>query len=122
MADRTLLTETAAEGKLQLDAHLLLPELEQCQGACLERLESALNGNGKVQRAHIKHDQGTPHVCLHYDPQRVSAEQAQRIASRAGSKIASRYRHEVYPVEGMDCSDCAMVLEHGLGAWRASSA
>jgi len=100
---------------LQLDASSLIPELSQCQGYCLERLESALNGNGKVQRAHIKHEQGLPQVCLHYDPARVSAEQAQRIAARTGSKIANRYRHEVYPVEGMDCSDCAMVLEHGLG-------
>jgi Cd2+/Zn2+-exporting ATPase len=115
MADPTTLTNPAVEGKLQLDASSLIPELSQCQGACLERLESALNGNGKVQRAHIKHEQGAAQVCLHYDPARMSAEQAQRIAARAGSKIASRYRHDVYPVEGMDCSDCAMVLEHGLG-------
>lgn len=115
MADPTSLAEPAVEGKLQLDASLLIPRVEQCQGSCLERLESALNGNGKVQRAHIKHEQGAPMLCLHYDSSKVSTEQARRIAARAGSKIASRYRHEVYPVEGMDCSDCARVLEHGMG-------
>ncbi len=115
MANPTSLNNPAVEGKLQLDASSLIPELSQCQGPCLERLEAALNGNGKVQSAHIKHEQGSALLCLHYDPAQVSVEQARRIAARAGSKISSRYRHEVYPVDGMDCSDCALVLEHGIG-------
>ena len=107
---------------MQLDASSLIPELSQCQGSCLERLESALNGNGKVQRAHIKHEQGLPQVCLHYDPARVSAEQAQRIAARTGSKIANRYRHEVYPVEAWTARIAPWCSSMVWGVWRAYSA
>jgi Cd2+/Zn2+-exporting ATPase len=51
---------------------------------------------------------------LHYNPSLISIDDVRRIARRAGAKIANRYRHEVIPVEGMDCSDCVIVLEHSL--------
>ena len=37
------------------------------------------------------------------------------MAERAGAGIANRYQHTIIPVEGMDCSDCARVIEHSVG-------
>jgi Zn2+/Cd2+-exporting ATPase len=114
MADSKTMNSPATEEKLQLEASALIPGLLECQGICLERLATALNGNKNVQLAHIKQEQEPAVLCLHYNPARLSGEQVRRLASRAGARIASRYRHEVYPIEGMDCSDCALVIEHGL--------
>ncbi|MGW8250681.1 MAG: heavy metal translocating P-type ATPase [Anaerolineales bacterium] len=114
MAEAEIRDNPTVGRKLQLEASSLVPGMLECQGICLERLAETLNGNKNVQLAHIKQGQEPALLCLHYDPSRLSDAQMRQIANRAGSRIASRYRHEVFPIEGMDCSDCALVIEHGL--------
>jgi len=41
--------------------------------------------------------------------------QIKRLAERAGVEIINRYKHEAISIHGMDCSDCALVVEHSLG-------
>jgi Cd2+/Zn2+-exporting ATPase len=43
-----------------------------------------------------------------------SAHDIQNLIHRNSNKIAKRYHHATIPIDGMDCSDCAIVLEHGL--------
>ncbi len=102
------------EKTFELEIPLLIPGLTNHQDACLERLESALQIQRGIIRAHIERDNDPQVLCLHYNPSLISIEDVRRIAGRAGAKIANRYRHEVIPVEGMDCSDCVIVLEHSL--------
>ncbi len=102
------------EQTLKLDIPLLIPGLHNNQDACLERLNQALQDRKGIQRAHIDQTQGQPLLCLHYNPTLISIEDLRHMATRAGAKIANRYHHEVIPVEGMDCSDCVVVLEHSL--------
>ncbi|MEJ2304929.1 MAG: cation-translocating P-type ATPase [Anaerolineales bacterium] len=103
-----------AESTIQLDMHLLLPEVQDDRDGCLDRLESALQNRRGIQRAHLKRDDNPIQLCLHYDPNQVSLADVRRMARRAGTEIANRYHHSVLPVEGMDCSDCALVVEHSL--------
>ena len=93
---------------------LLIPGLTNHQDPCLDRLESTLQVQRGIIRAHIERGNDPQVLCLHYNPSLISIEDVRRIAGRAGAKIANRYRHEVIPVEGMDCSDCVTVLEHSL--------
>src|SRR5690606_28708675 len=59
-------------------------------------------------------DHQTPRLLrLHYDRAQINMETIRKIAARAGANIANSYHHESIPVEGMDCSDCVEVLEHG---------
>ncbi len=102
------------EKTLELEIPLLIPGLSNHQDNCLERLESALQSQRGILRAHIENQQDPQILCLHYNPSLISIEDVRRIAERAGAKIANRYRHEVIPIEGMDCSDCVTVLEHSL--------
>lgn len=102
------------EKKLKLEIPLLLPGLNDNQDRCLDRLEGAVRNIKGIQRAHVKREQKPLIFCLHYDPSLVSIENVQRLAEQAGVKIANRYHHDVIPVEGMDCSDCILVVEHGL--------
>ncbi len=109
------MAETRMEEKnLELEIPLLIPGLSNHQDNCLERLESALQSQRGILRAHIENQQDPQILCLHYNPSLISIEDVRRIAERAGAKIANRYRHEVIPIEGMDCSDCVTVLEHSL--------
>ncbi|MEE9188652.1 MAG: cation-translocating P-type ATPase, partial [Anaerolineales bacterium] len=109
------MAETRMEEKtLELEIPLLIPGLSNHQDNCLERLESALQSQRGISRAHIENQQDPQILCLHYNPSLISIEDVRRIAERAGAKIANRYRHEVIPIEGMDCSDCVTVLEHSL--------
>lgn len=102
------------EKTLELEIPVLIPGLTNHQDPCLERLESALQHQRGILRAHVEGDKDPQILCLHFNPSITTIEDVQRIADRAGAKIANRYRHEVIPVEGMDCSDCVTVLEHSL--------
>jgi Cd2+/Zn2+-exporting ATPase len=102
------------EKTLELETPLLIPGLNSDQDLCLERLESALQNQRGIQHAHIEREKDPQVLCLHYNPNYTSIQDVHRIAERAGAKIAQRYRHEVIPIEGADCSDCVTVIEHSL--------
>jgi Cd2+/Zn2+-exporting ATPase len=103
------------EHTLELDIPRLLPGVDDDADACLARLEAALQDHTDLRRAHLERDKRPVALCLHYDPAVVSPADVQRLAERAGAGILSRYHHALIPVEGMDCSDCAKVIEHGVG-------
>ena len=93
---------------------MLLPGVEDDRDACIERLEEAMRNRKGIFRAHLELERSPVVLCLHYDPMVVSFEDVRRMADKAGAGIIDRYHHERVPVEGIDCSDCALVLEHSL--------
>ncbi|MFA5873657.1 MAG: heavy metal translocating P-type ATPase [Anaerolineales bacterium] len=104
-----------SEKTIELEISLLLPNVQDEQDECLNRLETALQNQKGILRAHMERDKALVDLCLHYDPNLISLEQVRRMAARAGTGIANRYHHELLPIEGMDCSDCVTVIEHSLG-------
>ncbi len=103
------------EKTIELEIPLLLPGVEDEKDECLNRLESALQNQKGILRAHLEREKTPVDLCLHYDPNLLNLEQVRRLAERAGAGIANRYHHLSTPIEGMDCSDCVTVIEHGLG-------
>ncbi len=104
-----------AESTLQLQLPVLLPDVEDERDQCVQRLQEQIIGQKGIHQAHIDRDNGTAALCLHFDPNLVSLEKVQRLATRAGARVAQRYHHVLLPIEGMDCSDCALVIEHSVG-------
>jgi len=102
------------EKTIELDIPLLLPSVEDEKDECLNRLESALQNQKGILRAHLEREKSPVDLCLHYDPNLLKLEQVRRMAERAGAGIANRYHHALLPIEGMDCSDCATVIEHSV--------
>jgi len=102
------------ETTIELEIPLLLPGIEDDRDDCLQRLEAALQDRKGITRSHLEREKSPIQLCLHYDPAVVSMEDVRRLAERSGAGIVNRYHHERDPVEGMDCSDCAVVLEHSL--------
>ena len=102
------------EKTIELEIQSLLPGVETDEDSCIRRLEAALQKQHRMQRAHIENCENGVKLCLHYDPETISVSEVKRLAERAGFAIVNRYRHELIPIEGMDCSDCSMVIEHSL--------
>ena len=102
------------EKTIELEIPLLLPGVEDQDDGCLVRLEADLQNQRGITRAHLEREKSPVNLCLHYEPNLVSIEKVQKMAERAGTRIANRYRHQLLPVEGMDCSDCVTVIEHSL--------
>lgn len=101
--------------KLQLEIPLLLPDVSDERDGCVTRLQETLSTRRGVSQAHAIRENGVARLCLHYNPDLVSLADVRRAAEQAGAELTDRYRHESLPVEGMDCADCALVLEHSLG-------
>jgi Cd2+/Zn2+-exporting ATPase len=105
---------TTDEPKLQLDLELLLPHVPDERDQCIQRLEQELRITRGIMQVHIKKEDKQFALCLHYDPAVFNLASLQRTARRAGAKISNRYQHELMPITGMDCSDCTLVIEHGV--------
>jgi Cd2+/Zn2+-exporting ATPase len=103
------------EKTIELEIPLLLPGVEAEDDLCLARLETALQDRKGLRRVHLERDTRPVRLCLHYDPDVIPLGQVERLASRVGAQIANRYHHALIPIEGMDCSDCSIVIEHSVG-------
>ena len=103
------------EQTIELQVPLLLPGVEDQNDSCLVRLETALQNQKGISRAHLEREKVPVNLCLHYDPNQLSIEDVRRLAGQAGAQIVNHYHHLLIPIEGMDCSDCATVIEHSLG-------
>ena len=103
------------EKTIELEISLLLPDVKDEQDECLNRLEASLQNQKGILRAHLEREKSPVDLCLHYDPNLLTLSDVKRLAERAGAQIINRFHHESVPIEGMDCSDCARVIEHSLG-------
>ncbi|MBI1794360.1 MAG: cadmium-translocating P-type ATPase [Chloroflexi bacterium] len=104
-----------SEKTIELEIPLLLPNVQNEQDECLNRLETSVQNQKGILRAHLERDKSPVCLCMHYDPNLLGIEQVRRMAERAGAGIANRYHHLSTPIEGMDCSDCVTVIEHSVG-------
>jgi len=102
------------ESTIELEMPVLLPGVDREDDACLDRLETALQNQKSLKRVHLERGKRPLMLCLHYDPDTLSLAEVERLAARAGARIANRYRHALIPIEGMDCSDCVTAIEHSV--------
>ena len=100
---------------VQLDIPILLPEVEDARDQCVARLREQLAYQQGLEEVHVDEHNQQAVLCLHYDPDRLTLAQVQRLAAQAGAVVANRFRHEVVRLRDMDCATCATVIEHALG-------
>lgn len=103
------------ERTIELEIPILLPGIESEKDDCLTRLEESLRNRKGILRAHLERDKLPVDLCLHYDLNRLTLSDVKRLAERAGVQIINRFHHESIVIEGMDCSDCRLVIEHSVG-------
>ncbi len=102
------------EKTIQLDIPLLVPDIEDGQDGCLQRLETVLQHHKGILRAHVEAEQKPPRLCIHYDPNQISLSAVKRLAEESGSDFTERYHHEQIPFAHMDAADAAFGLTRHL--------
>ena len=100
--------------KLSLELPILLPQIDDERDQCVERLQEQLKQHKGIEAVHLRSQDGQALLCLHYDPDLVSLERVERLATGTGATVTERYRHETLRVTSMDCADCAASIEHIL--------
>src|SRR6266542_3294884 len=88
---------------------LVLPENTDCE-CCAGHLIQVLCERAGVAEAALDGAQ----LVLKVDAQLVADAEAEQLAREAGMRIAQRYDHPVFIVEGMDCADCARTVERAV--------
>ncbi len=100
--------------KIELGIDLLLPKVEDEQDGCITRLQQQLATLRGVSEAHVEQHKGSTQLCIHYDPAQVTLASVQRQALQFGAQLSEQFQHEIIAIEGMDCSDCTLAIEHDL--------
>ena len=89
---------------------LLDPEVADCD-SCLGRLTIRLREVSGVSSAELESGGA---VALAYDPAVTTPLQLEGVVRAEGEALATTFTHEVWPIEGMDCADCARNIERGV--------
>jgi len=100
------------EETLQLELPVLLPATGGQCPMCAERLMERISEHKGIEKVHLKEEGSQIILCFHYNPDLITLGKLKRLAEETGSQISSQYRHETLHVTGMDCTDCAMSIEH----------
>jgi len=109
-----LSTKPAESGgaAVQLDLDVLFGEGDG--GAREKKLEEILLARRGVSQVHVRRDGRTAQLCLHYEPSAVSLQNVTGLVRAAGGEVVARYERKTWAVRGMDCGDCARMIEHML--------
>ena len=109
--------------KLSLELPILLPQIEDERDQCVERLQEQLKQHKGIEAVHLRSQDGQALLCLHYDPNLVSLERFERLATGTGATVTERYRHETLKVTSMDCAGPSVrpVPYRSSDGWREYS-
>ncbi|MCX6377771.1 MAG: heavy metal translocating P-type ATPase [Armatimonadetes bacterium] len=85
---------------------------EEC-GRCISRLRDALVQVDGVVSVEVSPRDST--MTLVYDPHLASLDDVERRAASIGVELRERFDHKTFSLVGLDCPDCALKLEKGVG-------
>lgn len=87
--------------KLRLDLPLILPDVDNVEDHCVQRLTEALEGRPGISEAHIVRDaNGQPQLCLHYDSSVVSITRLRELVGSVGAQLSERFSHLTIRADG----------------------
>lgn len=102
------------EKTLEINLHLLLPEIQDERDQCIANLLALLQGKRGIAQAHLKDDHDPVDLCIHYDPNLIALSSVERLAKETGSRLRNGYRHEKIAFSGLTSADAAAVLQSEL--------
>ena len=99
---------------LEINASAIFPHPLPHTDPCWQRVQHALGRQRGVLRAHWHHDRHPVRLCLHYDPQQITPEAAQRLAVQAGRSVTRRYRHLSFTLDTLTPNPEALTATTGI--------
>lgn len=81
--------------KTRIEIALLLPTVSDARDTCMQRLGDVLRAKEGIAATHLPDmkDKGSDHICIHYDPDRLSIGEVRDLARRAGVELDKRFGH-----------------------------
>jgi len=98
------------EKTVEIAIPLLLPDIDDDQDQCLDRLQELLQSHKGILKAHLEWDHDPVDLCIHYDPNLISLAAVYRLARQAGYELSNGHVHETIPFVGLDSADAADTL------------
>lgn len=102
------------QATLQLQIPVVLPGVDDAGDACIQRLQQKLNLQPGIEQVHISPNEGTPLLCLHYNPNLMPLARLERLVRDEGAQITDRYRHETLRIRGMAQGTNVANIEAGV--------
>lgn len=80
--------------RIRLDLPLVLPDVQNLNDACVDRLIGLMQGRPGIERVHVKvSEDSSPLLCLHYDPDVISVGRLRGLVQAAGARLTDTYAH-----------------------------
>lgn len=105
--------------KTKIDLDILLPEIADERDACIGRLTHTLEGYKGIEKVHLKssRENRQAQLCFHYDPERISLPQVEKLARNEGAEITAHYGHLLVEVSGIRHPRHARQVEQALARY-----
>lgn len=82
--------------KIRLELPLVLPDVDNPDDRCVDRLIQALSGREGLDRVHLKQlESGEQVLCLHYDSTRITVTRLRELVQSVGAELTDKYGHYV---------------------------
>ena len=81
--------------RVRLELPLILPEVDNPDDPCVDRLIRLMEGRPGVERVHIKTGESAPLLCLHYDPTVITVSRLRELVSTIGAQLTEQFAHYV---------------------------
>ena len=85
---------------------------EECE-RCVGRLRDSILQMDGVMSVEVNPADST--MTLAYDPHLTPLEEVEKHAHLTGVELRERFEHKILSLAGLDCPDCALKLEKGIG-------
>ncbi|WP_395400908.1 heavy metal translocating P-type ATPase [Pseudoduganella sp. UC29_106] len=81
---------------IRLELPLVLPDIDDPEDHCVDRLIQALTGRAGLERVHLKQSEsGEPILCLHYDPAQITVTRLRELVHAVGAELTAKYGHYI---------------------------
>lgn len=112
--------------KERFELTVLLPDVPSAQDKCVTRLLGLIESRAGVRGAHIvPTTDGSPAVCIHFDPTKVAVGEIRQLAEQSGGHVSAKFGHLLFataPDHARHARTLASKIERINGVLEASAA
>ena len=103
--------------KTRINLDILLPEIPDERDECVNRIINSMHQRRGIDKVHVIPPDGNEkaRLCFHYDPNIISINEVEKLASHAGVAITDHYGHLLIDVAGIRHPRHARLIELQIG-------
>lgn len=100
--------------KTKINLNIILPDVPDERDECVQRIIAVMQKHKGVEEVHIVGSGKDAQLCFHYDPDVISIDRIQTLATEEGASITQRFGHLLIEVRAFREMDEAAGVEHDL--------